>query len=294
MSEVATEIEVSVVIPCFRSRETIGRTLQSIFKQDYTGAMEVIVADSSDDDTAEWIDAQFPQVLVHHSSERLLPGPARNFGVSKARGRLIAFIDADAEAAPNWLSTLRKRLNDDPNVVMAGAAIANANPETAPSRVLYWLEFSEFLPRQPPGFRKILSSSNLLIRRQDFQRVNGFDPKYGMSEDMVFSLALGRGLFLETATQIRHRHRADWPKVQEHLHKLGYWSGRFRTTFAVSGSWLRSVPWLSFGLTPYRLYFIGKRIVQHEPRPLAALRDLPRLIAGLWSWNRGFREGLSA
>ena len=195
----ATEPDVSVVIPCFRSRNTIGGTLESILRQDFSGSMQVLVADSSDDDTADWIRRTFPRVEVHHSKTRLLPGPARNFGVEQCRGRVIAFIDADAEAASNWLSTLYKRLHDHPDVVMTGAVVANANPELASSRVLYRLEFSEFLPGQPPRFCRILSSSNLLIRRKDFLAVNGFNPAYGMSEDMVFSLAIGRGLFLEDA-----------------------------------------------------------------------------------------------
>jgi len=286
------EPEVSVVIPCFRSRDTIGRTLESILKQDFRGSMHVLVADSSDDDTAQWIRRTFPDVEVCHSDTRLLPGPARNFGVEHSRGRFIAFIDADAQAAGNWLSTLYGRLNEDSNVVMVGAPVANGNPETVTSRVLYWIEFSEFLPRQPPRFCRILSSSNLLIRRKDFMAVQGFNPDYGMSEDMVFSLALGRGLYLETGTHIAHRHRTDWEKVRIHLERLGYWSGRFRANVAVSGSWLRRMPLLSFGLTPYRLLQISKRVFKYETRPLRALLDLPRLVAGLWAWNKGFHRGI--
>jgi hypothetical protein len=113
-----------------------------------------------------------------------------------------------------------------------------------------------------------------------------------MSEDMVFSFALGCGLFLETATHILHHHRTDWPKVQEHLHRLGYWSGRLRASFTIKGRWLRALPILSFGLTPYRLLFVLRRILRCEPKPLSALADLPRLIAGLWVWNCGFYEGI--
>ena len=226
--------DVSVIIPCFRSRDTIGLTIESLLQQDFLGTMQVLVADSSDDGTAEWIRTSFPDVEVHHSETRLLPGPARNFGFEKSRGRFIAFIDADAQAARHRLSTLHRRLNEDVGMTMIGAAVGNANPETAVARVLYWLEFSDFLPRQPPRFCRILSSSNLLLRRETFVKAKGFDPAYGMSEDMVFSLAIGRGLYLETATHILHRHRTDWTVVKQHLDRLGFWSGRYRATFAVS------------------------------------------------------------
>jgi glycosyltransferase involved in cell wall biosynthesis len=281
--------DVSVVIPCFRSRDTIARTLESILQQDFTGTMEVLVADSSDDDTAQWIRQNFPNVTVHHSNTRLRPGPARNFGVAHSRGRFIAFIDADAQAASNWLTTLYRCLAEDSSIVMISAAVANANPQTDVSRTLYWLEFSDFLPRQSAHFCRSLSSSNLLIRRQDFLAVNGFNPEYGMSEDMVFSLAIGRGLYLETATHILHRHRTDWAQVKLHLRRLGYWSGRFRAKVAVSGSWLRRVPFVSFGLTPYRLFQVLRRLVRCRQRPW---RDLPKLVRGLWEWNHGFYRGI--
>jgi glycosyltransferase involved in cell wall biosynthesis len=286
------EVEVSIIVPCFRSRDTIGATLDSLLKQDFPHAVEVIVADSSDDGTADWVRERFPQVTVQHSATRLLPGPARNFGVEHARGRLLAFLDSDACADPSWLATLHRRLTSDPAIVMVGAAIANANPETAVSRVLYWLEFSDFLPGLPAGFRPILSSSNLLVRRETFASVDGFDSAFGMSEDMVFSLAIGSGIFFETATAIRHRHRTEWVKVKAHLHKLGFWSGRFRTQFAVSGSWLRHWPLVSFALLPYRLFQVMRRIRQGDRHPMRAVWDLPRLVCGLWAWTCGFYRGI--
>jgi glycosyltransferase involved in cell wall biosynthesis len=286
------DVEISVIVPSFRSRGTIAETLESILSQDFSGTSEVLVIDSSDDGTAEWIREHFPQVKVHHSEERLLPGAARNVGVQKSRGRLLAFIDADARAAANWLSSLRARLVDDPAIVMVGAAVANANPETAASRTLYWLEFSEFLPDQAAGYRPLLSSSNLLIRREDFLAAEGFKPDFAMAEDLVLCLMIGRGLYLETSTRIFHRHRTDWTRVREHLYRLGLWSGRFRATFPVRGSGLRRLPILCFTLTPWRLVQVTRRVWKHDRAWLRLARAIPWLISGLWIWNRGFYRGL--
>jgi glycosyltransferase involved in cell wall biosynthesis len=285
-------IEVSVIIPSFRSRATIGTTLESILRQDFPHPLEIIVADSSDDGSADWIREHFPQVTVHHSSGRLLAGAARNMGAQQSSGRLLAFIDADAQAAPDWLSTLHKRLREDPQIVMVSAAIANANRENANARTLYWLEFSEFLPGQRSGFRTVLSSANLLIRREDFFAVKGFDTAFGMSEDLVLSVSIGRGLFLDTGTTIFHTHRTDWAHVQEHLYRLGLWSGRFRRTHSVRGSELATLPLLSFGLTPYRFWHVMRRVWRSERQRLALLAGVPRLLAGLWAWNRGFYSGI--
>ncbi len=254
--------------------------------------MEVLVIDSSDDETAEWIREHFPQVKVYHSGSRLLPAAARNLGAQESGGRFLAFIDADARAAANWLSTLRARLIDNPAVVMVGGAVANANPEMPASRTLYWLEFSDFLPNQPAGFRRWLSSSNLLIRRDDFLSVKGFNPDFAMAEDHILSLTIGRGLFLETSTRIFHRHRTEWTGVREHLYRLGLWSGRFRATFPARGSGLRRLPISCFALTPWRLARIMSRVWRHDSERPRFTREIPWLIKGLWSWNKGFYEGL--
>lgn len=288
----AAQCEVSVIIPSYRSRATIAVTLESILSQDFQGSMEVLVADSSDDGTADWMRERFPQVTVHHSSSRLLAGAARNLGAQQSRGRVLAFIDADARAAPDWLSTLHRRLRENPDVVMVGAAVANANRESANARALYWLEFSEFLPDQPSGLRTVLSSSNLLIRREDFFAVGGFNTDFGMSEDLILSVSIGRGLFLDTGTKIFHTHRTDWAHVKEHLYRLGYWSGRFRRKYTVRGSGLARLPLLSFGLTPYRFWHVLRRVWKCEPQRLAVLTGVPRLLGGLWAWNRGFYAGI--
>ncbi len=175
---------------------------------------------------------------------------------------------------------------------MVGGAVANANPETPASRTLYWLEFSDFLPNQPAGFRRWLSSSNLLIRRDDFLLAKGFNPDFAMAEDLILSLMIGRGLFLETSTRIFHRHRSEWMRVREHLYRLGLWSGRFRATFAARGSGLRWLPISCFVLTPWRLAQIMSRVWRHDSARPRLAREIPWLITGLWTWNKGFYRGL--
>lgn len=284
-------MEISVIVPCFRSRQTIADTLDSLRQQDFRGSYEIVVADSSDDDTSEWLSKTYPDVRVVHSQTRLLPGAARNLGANASSGEFLAFIDADARASRDWLSVLRARI-DERSVVMVGAAIANANPETQPARTLYWLEFSEFLPGYPAQFRDVLSSCNLLIRRADFLAAGGFSGELGMSEDSLFSQAVGRGIFLETGTRVFHRHRTDWPTVRQHLFRLGYWSGYMRATIKMRGSDLRRVPLLSFGLTPLRLLRVIGRIRRYAQGRPSLLAEIPWLLAGLWSWNKGFYNGL--
>ncbi len=287
------EILISLIIPSFRSRATISDTLHSALEQRINVPLEVLVVDSSDDGTADWVRQRFPQVRVHHSPQRLLPGAARNRGAQLSRGEFLAFLDSDVTAPRQWLVRLLEQLKRHPECHLASAAVGCANPNSPAGRVLYWIEFSEFLPGCRSGERMALSSSNLLIRKQDFERCGGFDEEFAMAEDLIFCRRVGGTLHLEAGLAVSHRQREDRGEVLQHLRRLGFWSGRYRATFQVAGSGLKSFPLLSFALLPIRLWRILRRVRDAGPAsPKIRPTDLPLLIRGLAIWCSGFFRGL--
>ncbi len=283
---------VSFIIPSFRSRATIGRTLQAVLDQDTRLRHETVVVDSSDDGTGEWVQARFPGVRLVRGATRLLPGAARNRGVEAAKGDWLAFVDSDAAPAPDWLEILMARLRD-PSVSLTGGWVGNANPETVASRVLHWIEFSEAVPGSASGPRKTLSSSNWLLSKATFLNVGGFFEEFAMSEDLLFCRRLEGSICFEGSTGVWHHHRSQWPEAVHHLFQLGLWSGRYRSRFQATGSWLASVPWASFGVPPLRAAKIVARISRADPAEGAkCLLHLPWIARALQSWGKGFRQGL--
>lgn len=283
--------DVTFVIPSFRAWPFIDDTLRSIGAQHSARSFEVIVVDSSDDDTADRVLRTHPWVRVIHSARRLSPGQARNRGVRQGAGRWLAFVDADVTLPKGWLEALLEELGESGRR-LAGAAIANANPQDRPSRVLHWIEFSEFLPGSPTADRRALGSSNLLMRRSDFDGAGGFPSHYRMCEDLIFTSKVGGCRFVAD-TAVLHRHRRDWPSVREHLERLGYWSGRYRAEHAVRGGFLRRFPILAPGLIPWRGMRIARRIADAGAGIGRFCLDLPWVIAGLAAWVAGFRRGLA-
>ncbi|MEQ1648627.1 MAG: glycosyltransferase [Hyphomicrobiaceae bacterium] len=86
---------VSVVVPLFNTERYIGATLASVLAQTFTD-FEVIVVDDGSTDRGPTIVAQLTDARVRIFSQynRGLAG-ARNAGIREARGRFIAFLDAD-------------------------------------------------------------------------------------------------------------------------------------------------------------------------------------------------------
>ncbi|PLW93740.1 MAG: hypothetical protein C0591_14090 [Marinilabiliales bacterium] len=99
---------VSLVIPAYNRAEMIGETLQSIAAQTYTNWECIVVDDGSEDDTIERvktyvnIDQRFKlfERPAHHKAGG---SGARNFGIDKADGKYLVFIDSDDLLDPNCL-----------------------------------------------------------------------------------------------------------------------------------------------------------------------------------------------
>jgi len=86
--------EVSVVIPAYNAGRTISAALASVFAQTYRDFEVIVVNDGSTDDTAQRLE-EWSGRLVTICQRNGGPGRARNEGIARARGRLIAFLDAD-------------------------------------------------------------------------------------------------------------------------------------------------------------------------------------------------------
>lgn len=97
---------VSVITPCYNSSQHIGDCLDSVKSQTFDDWEHIIVDDGSSDDSAQLIRKcaqEDPRItLIAHDHNRG-PGHSRNTGIAAAKGRYIAFLDADDEWLPQKL-----------------------------------------------------------------------------------------------------------------------------------------------------------------------------------------------
>jgi peptidoglycan/xylan/chitin deacetylase (PgdA/CDA1 family)/glycosyltransferase involved in cell wall biosynthesis len=99
-------VKASIVIPTWKRRSSLERTLAAACAQDFPGFEIVVVSDGPDPDVAElaegWQKAT-PVVWKFHPQNRGLPA-ARNTGVAASSGCFILFLDDDVVPAGDWLS----------------------------------------------------------------------------------------------------------------------------------------------------------------------------------------------
>lgn len=97
-------IDISVITPVYNAGELVERMLRSVLTQETQYAFEVIcVDDGSTDDSIKRIEAFNDDRICIERQQNAGPSRARNRGLEMARGRYVAFIDADDYWEPTYI-----------------------------------------------------------------------------------------------------------------------------------------------------------------------------------------------
>ncbi len=121
----AVPVLISVVIPHFNQPEYLRICLRTLHNQDAVAAdVEIIVVDNGSEAMPAEVCAGFPGVMLLRETTPG-PGPARNCGVARARGDILAFIDADCHAHPGWLAAIEAAFRDPGTQIVGGDVRVN-------------------------------------------------------------------------------------------------------------------------------------------------------------------------
>lgn len=107
----------SVIIPCYNCAKYIQSTLASVYNQSYSDFEVIVINDGSTDETADILKSQQDQRLNVITIENSGECQARNTGIKYAKGKYLAFLDADDIWHPQHLQHAHNILenNDAPN-----------------------------------------------------------------------------------------------------------------------------------------------------------------------------------
>jgi glycosyltransferase involved in cell wall biosynthesis len=200
---------ISVVICAFtRDRlEVLGEAIESLRAQTLPPHEVVLVIDHNPELLAE-AGELWPDLKVVANREKQGLSGARNTGVAEAGGEIVAFLDDDAIAAPDWLERLAEAYAD-PNVLGAGGTVRPRWVEGKPG----WFppEFDwvvgcthSGMPQQLEPVRNLVGA-NMSFRRGPLLEVGGFSHDLGR----VGTLPVGCE---ETDLSIRVHQR--WPEAE--------------------------------------------------------------------------------
>ena len=171
---------ISVILTTYERRELVGRALASVFAQTTAACEAIVVDDGSTDGTAEFLRQQPIQLLsIPHSGN---PAVARNAGLDRARGDLIAFLDSDDIWRPTALAELAATLDKQRE---AGFAYCDYEPAPSPSPPRTGSDLYDQLLEQD-----FIVTSGVMVRRTVAANVGEFDPLCSPAEDWDYWLRM--------------------------------------------------------------------------------------------------------
>jgi GT2 family glycosyltransferase len=170
---------------------------------------------------------------------------ARNVGAAAARGRVLAFCDADDVADARWLSELTAGL-EEAELVGGSLEVELLNGELARR----WRGLSDQDLRQPVvlDYLPYAVGANFAVRREAFERVGGCDEAFTFCGDDVdlswrVQRSGGRLSFREQAV-MHYRLRTDLIGLMRQRYRYGRAEGLLRAKFSdavAPASWRQSV-----------------------------------------------------
>ncbi len=181
-------VMISVVIPLYNKEQSIESTIRSILNQTYRDFELIIVNDGSTDNSlmvAEQFLKEDKRIVIVSQSNAGVSA-ARNKGISKAQGELVALIDGDDYWDKDCLKELVRMSNDFPDAGMWGVNYADVRGGKI---YPYYQGF-------PDNFRgyvndyfctshgDVFCSSALMMRKDVVMRVGLFDERIRYSEDI--------------------------------------------------------------------------------------------------------------
>lgn len=168
----ASRPTICVVIPHLNQERDLAFCLASI-SAGRRPPDEVIVVDNGSARLPHDICAAHPNVHLLHQPLRG-PGLARNMGALHSSSDVLAFIDADCRAGPEWLAEAERALRQTPDVILGGeVCIAPRDPAKLTAIEAYESIFAYRMDRYiaRAGFT---GTGNLVVRRDIFVKIGPF------------------------------------------------------------------------------------------------------------------------
>ena len=113
-------LKYSVIVPVYNVENYLPRCIDSLLAQNYVDLEILLIDNGSKDQSGQICEdyaAQFSNITAYHIPNKGV-GSARNFGLSKAKGEFICFVDADDYLVGNLFSDVESQLDSQLDLVV--------------------------------------------------------------------------------------------------------------------------------------------------------------------------------
>ena len=201
INKITSENPIISVVICAYSSERYDDTIKSIFsilKNNYKN-YEIIIIIDGNEDLKQKIKKKFKginKISILDNKKNEGPSVSRNLGVDFSKGEIVAFIDDDAFAQPNWLDTIKKNFIDHPNIAACGGKlipIYEKGAKKIPEELLWIVGCTYKGHTQKKKYVRNVISANMAVKKEVFTEIKFekmFDGINWKMEDTLFGIRL--------------------------------------------------------------------------------------------------------
>jgi GT2 family glycosyltransferase/SAM-dependent methyltransferase len=304
----------SIVIPVHNRAGLTRECLDMLLGQDLPAATEIVVVDdASSDDTSQVLASYGSHVRVAALAENRGFASACNEGVARSEGRFVVLLNNDTRPTPGWLAALVAHAEAHPEAALVGAkllwpagTVQHAGVAIDGNKEVRHIYMG--FPGDHPAVNKtrpfqVVTAACVLIRREVFEELGGFDPAFTNGyEDVDFCLRAreaGHQVHYCPRSLVYHLESAsrgyetEIDLANRHLYR-SRWADRIRQDdidyYAQDGLIRLDYDWLSVAVTVSPLLGYAKAAIEDNAveRALAwrsrqcwdVMRENARLAAG--------------
>ena len=168
--------KISVIIPNYNYARYLDQAIQSVLKQTYSNLELIVVNNGSTDNSLKVLEKYANEIILIDQSNLGQSG-ARNSGLSRAQGELIAFLDADDFWEANKLESQSQLVNDSTQLVYCGI-MQFKDPGNGNEQILlpkYRGDCSRYFIDLPGASIVLSGESTALFSRDLLEKVGSFD-----------------------------------------------------------------------------------------------------------------------
>lgn len=137
---------ISVIIPTYNEEKFLPRCLAALQKQQTQFPFEVLVIDHYSKDATVAIAKKFQAICIHEHTRGT--AAARQTGIQKAKGAIVAFTEADCIVPSDWIETIGRHFTHHPtHVGIAGRYYFDDISSAAKIRMLFFMNLGNILFR---------------------------------------------------------------------------------------------------------------------------------------------------
>jgi glycosyltransferase involved in cell wall biosynthesis len=214
---------VSVIVPVFDDEPGLRRLLAALDEQDASFRFECLVIDNG---SSEPLGELQTHAFVLRTLREDRPGSyaARNLGISAARGRILAFTDADCIPDRKWLRSAVERIEQGAALAVVGGCIEAVLDDRSRSSAFAWHSLAaDFDQARFVSVYRFAATANLVAEKAVFDQVGRFDDTLYSGGDFEWgrrAAAQGVPLIYVAAAIVRHPARDSWSGLVKRTRRI--------------------------------------------------------------------------